>query len=128
MAASPSETDDQAARRREAEQLAYLGAAIQDQDTRVRVQIPRALAERAIRAWNRDDEQPLSEPEPEAERLARHRAGSLALIGLALTERGQELSDSYSVDLDAWLIGHSLDAADDLDLIVGGIEPRTPPH
>lgn len=42
-------------RRIEAEQLASIGAAIQHESTMVAVRIPVELAERAMRAWRRDD-------------------------------------------------------------------------
>ncbi len=55
--------------------------------------------------------------ESPTEGTIRHRAGSLALIGLAISERGRRVEDHVEVDLSAWLIGHALDAADDAGLL-----------
>lgn len=52
----------------------------------VRVRLPVALAERAVAAWERVDEGPVPPGESAAQRLARHRAGTLALIGLQVQE------------------------------------------
>ena len=87
------------------------------------MRISSELADLAITAWQRDDDSAgLSEESP-AERDARHRAGSLALIGLALVERGQLDGDHFEVDLEAWFIGHALDAADEFGLL--DLKPRT---
>jgi hypothetical protein len=79
----------------------------------VEVHLPRALAEAAVAAWNRDDLETV-EAETVGERLARHRAGSLALIGLAVTEGGRWEPDAVVVSLNAGLIALAVEAADDL--------------
>jgi len=79
----------------------------------VTVRIPATLARAAIAAWRREDEGELG-PESCEERVQRHRAGTLALIGLALEQRGRPDGDAVAVDLGPELIGLALDAADEL--------------
>ena len=99
--------------------LAQIGAALFPQPTRVVVRVPAELAEAAVSAWNREDIDDDPEREETAnETTARTRAGSFALIGAALEQRGEPTDDGHvSVDLDAWFIGHALDAADDAGLV-----------
>ena len=71
----------------------------------------------ASAAWARDD---LGDDEGEREsaRSARHQAGSLALIGLAVDERGVPTAGGQiEVEIDAWQIGSALDAADQRGLL-----------
>jgi hypothetical protein len=78
----------------------------------VEVRLPRDLADAAAAAWDRDD---LGEiPETPEQRVTRHRAGSLALIGLAVKERGRLEGDEVVVPLNAGLIAMAVDASDDL--------------
>jgi hypothetical protein len=79
----------------------------------VTVQLPYALAARAAAAWDRDDDGPLG-PEDAATRLDRYRAGTLALIGLAVRERGRREGDDVVVELGADLIARAVDASDDV--------------
>jgi hypothetical protein len=109
-----AETDAQAAYRRDAATLAGIGSVLRDAELpRIEVRLPVALAEAAVRAWEWDDEGELSSESSE-QRQQRHRAGALALIGLAISERGQNLGDEVVVGLAPELIGAALDAADDL--------------
>jgi hypothetical protein len=78
----------------------------------VEVRLPRVLAEAAARAWGREDLDDVNET-PE-QRRARHRAGTLALIGLAIKERGRWDGDEVVVPLNAGLVALAVDAADDL--------------
>ncbi|MEU4192783.1 hypothetical protein AB0E69_12850 [Kribbella sp. NPDC026611] len=79
----------------------------------IRVTVPAALAERAVDAWRREEANAVPQPEDAAYRLHRHRAGTLALIGLTITERGQLDADGNTVvDLDPELVGVAMDAAD----------------
>lgn len=55
---------------------------------RVKVRLPRRLAEQAVAAWELDDEGPI-DPESYEQRVQRHHAGTLGLIGLGIQERGQ---------------------------------------
>ena len=79
----------------------------------VTVRLPSVLADRAAVAWDRNDEGPLG-PEDAAARLARHRAGTLALIGAAVRERGRREGDEVVVELGAELIALAVDAGDDV--------------
>lgn len=81
---------------------------------RVEVRLPRRLAEQAVAAWERDDDQGHLDPETYEQRVQRHRAGTLGLIGLGIQERGHWDDDGVVVDLGADLIGVAVDASDDL--------------
>jgi hypothetical protein len=85
----------------------------------VTVTIPKTLAEKAVQAWERDDQ---GEPgdETHEEGLARTRAGTLALIGLTIQERGRWEDDHVVTELDSWYVGNALDAADDAGMIDPG--------
>jgi len=76
----------------------------------VSFRLPQALADAAVRAWERDDLDDV--PETPAQRLARHRAATLALIGVAIKERGVRDGDEIVVPLDAGLIALAMDAAE----------------
>lgn len=94
--------------------LAEMGAALRGQQfPQIPVRIPRALAERAVTAWKREVEEggTISKEAPE-ERTARHRAGTLALIGIAVDERGQRDGEDILVSLHPEQIGVALDATD----------------
>lgn len=99
--------------------LADIGAVLFDQETAVEVRLPRALADAAVAAWQRDHDDDHLDPGAESceDRIVRHRAGALALIGAALEDRPRADGDEVIVRLDAWLIGDSLNAADDRGLI-----------
>ena len=101
--------------RRDAEVLAEIGHALQNQALRVEVHLPAALAAHAVAAWERDDNGPRREETPDA-RVVRGRAAALALIGLAVRDRGRpDPNNGVQVDLDAWCVGTAIDAADELD-------------
>lgn len=108
--------------------LAAVGAALQHTDRRLIVEVPTDLAEAAVAAWARDDEEASVEGETFENRVVRHRAGTLALIGLALSERGRRFPSYVRVELDAWLVGRALDAADDHGLIVAAPERAARVH
>ena len=108
------DTEAQAQYRRDASVLAVLGsrfAAMKLPDVEVRM--PRALADTAVAAWERDDE---GAPDPEdlEQRTQRHRAASLALIGLSIVNGGRSEDDEIIVGLHPGLIGDALTVADDL--------------
>jgi len=109
-----AETDRRRLYREEARVLGEIGALLARTDLpRVTVRLPAVLARAAVAAWQRDDE---GEPDPESyeQRVVRHRAGALALIGLAVEERGRTEGDQVVVDLSPDLIGNAVHAADDL--------------
>jgi hypothetical protein len=60
---------------------------------------------------------------PEQTRL-RRRSGSLALIGLAVIERGIVDGDDVVVEIDAWQVGAALEAADDAGLLQDALGRR----
>jgi hypothetical protein len=96
--------------------LGEIGAFLRSADLpRIRVVLPQRLAQEAVAAWQRDDDGVIGRPEDPAGRMRRHRAGVLALIGLAITERGQrDVNGDILVDLDAELVGVAMDSADDV--------------
>lgn len=102
----------------EADTLAHIGAAIFPQPTKVRVRLPGNLADLALAAWHRDDDSP-SEPETTEQRVVRHQAGTLALIGLCVEQTGQPDNGEVVCELDSWYIGTALDAAEDHQLLAG---------
>lgn len=111
------ESASQVTYRRDAQLLGELGAVVVRVGLpRVEVRLPRALAEAAVAAWERDDEVPL-EPETFAQRVQRHRAATFSLIGLEITDRGRWEEEAVVVDLDAGLIAMAVDASDDLPLL-----------
>ena len=106
--------------------LADIGRAVFRQRTRVSVRLPRQLAELAVAAWKREDhEVELPEGETLEQRTTRLRAGTLALIGLAIEEGGTWDDDGVIVEIDAWHLGGAFDAADDAGLLKG-VRPSEP--
>jgi hypothetical protein len=107
-------TDRQRLCREDARILGQIGALLAETELpKVTVRLSSALARAAVEAWRREDE---DEPDKESaeQRVARRRAGTLALIGLALEEGGRDEGDFVLVDLSPDLIGFAVDAADDL--------------
>ena len=99
--------------------LAQIGAYLFLQPTRMKVRLPRELAEAAVLAWQREEVGSLDEEAP-TEKQIRGQAGTLALIGLSVerSTRDQDEDDGdVVVELDAWFIGAALDAADEAGLI-----------
>jgi hypothetical protein len=104
------------ARTTEAATLAEVGAVLRAASLPpVEVRLPVELARRAVAAWERDDTAPLVDLEPLADRHTRHLAGTLALIGLAIQERGTQHGDDVVVALPVELAGVAMDAADLID-------------
>lgn len=98
--------------------LAEIGGALAPQQAEVEVRLPRDLADAAVRAWQRtDDDATDLDAETCEQRVVRHRAGALALIGAALEDRGREDGGDVVVRLAAWFVGDALNAADDHNLI-----------
>jgi hypothetical protein len=96
----------------EADTLAELGAVLHTADLPdVEVRLPRELADRAVRAWERRDEGQLG-TETGAERDTRHRAGTLALIGLLISEYSFPEGDNIVVTLPVEFIGAAIVAAE----------------
>ncbi|MFF5211190.1 hypothetical protein [Streptosporangium sp. NPDC000396] len=101
--------------------LAEIGRFLGPQVTRLTVRLSRELAQAAVAAWNRDEEGEVGEETHEQVRL-RDRAASLALIGLAVSDRGVASGDEVVVELDVTEVAAALLAAYDEDII-----PLEPP-
>ncbi|MET9832640.1 hypothetical protein ABZ078_25790 [Streptomyces sp. NPDC006385] len=106
------EQDEQYARYRDdTEVLAAIGSRVAAQTGRVTVRLPRELAEAAMSAWHRDERH-----EPAAETAGRHAlrdgAAELALIGLAITERGRREGEVVTVELDIASAGAAVRASE----------------
>ncbi len=102
--------------RQDAAVLAEIGRFLGPQVTRLTVRLSRDLARTAVAAWEWDDEGEVGQETPE-QTLARDRAASLALIGLAVTERGVTSGDEVVVELDVMEVAAALLAAYDEDVI-----------
>jgi hypothetical protein len=78
----------------------------------VDIRLPKQLIEGAIAAWKADDadDGDLS-GETQDQARTRHRAATLALIGLELSEQDLEPGDHPAVRLQAHLVGDALKAA-----------------
>lgn len=110
----------------DAQTLAEIGRHLFLQPTRISVRLPRALAERAVAAWQRNEDTGALAPETAKERETRHRAGTLSLIGVSIEERAVAQGDEVVVEVDAWYIGEALEAANDAGLLDGiGARMRT---
>ncbi len=80
----------------------------------VEVRLPRALGEKAVAAWEREGNEGPVEPETYEQRVQRHHAGTLGLIGLSIVERGRWDGDGVVVPLGPDLIGVAIYAAEHL--------------
>jgi hypothetical protein len=98
---------------RDAEILRELGQALDAASPlSVEVRLPRQFVEAALAAWEADDanDTDTAGETPEAKRT-RHRAATLALIGLELAEQDVGQGDLPTVRLQAHLVGDALKAA-----------------
>jgi hypothetical protein len=108
------ETPDQRQFREDARVLGHIGWRLVHSDMPdVEVRLPRALAESAVAAWERDHEGP-ADPESHEQRAQRHHAGTLGLIGLSIENGGRWEADEVVVGLSPNPIGNAVNAADDL--------------
>ena len=93
------------------EDLAAIGREILAQPGSVATSLPIELADAAVRAWHRPDRPPLPAREsPEQFRL-RNRAGSLALLGLAIESIGYSVQNRMTVVLTEDLRSEAIRAA-----------------
>ncbi|MFE6492334.1 hypothetical protein [Streptomyces sp. NPDC057748] len=103
--------DEQYARYREdSKVLAAIGKHVDAQVGRVTVRLPRAVAEAAVDAWERDESGDLGEETHEQYAL-RDQAGDLALIGLVISERGRWEGEEVVIDLDVVSVGAAVRAS-----------------
>ncbi|MDG4825833.1 hypothetical protein O7635_28635 [Asanoa sp. WMMD1127] len=97
---------------RDAAVLATLGKSLLVDMPRIAVRIPVELADAASAAWSRDELDETRGETPEQERL-RSLAGDLALVGLAIEERGQRSKAWVNVTLDAAVFASAIRASED---------------
>ncbi|MFG2910179.1 hypothetical protein ACGF13_34645 [Kitasatospora sp. NPDC048286] len=90
--------------------LAAIGARLDTQYPTLTVRLPKDLARAAVAAWDRDELGDVGEETHEQYAL-RGDAGELALIGLAISERGREEGDEVVVDLHIDSIGLAVQAS-----------------
>jgi len=108
------DTETQAQYRRDASVLAALGSQFLRMTLpNVEVRVPRALTDKVVAAWERDEEGSL-DPKDSEQRIQCHQAASLALIGLSTVNGGLLDGDEIVVGLQPGLIGDPLNGADDL--------------
>lgn len=94
--------------------LATIGEWISPRVQLVSVRLPHELAEAAVAAWNRDETGNIGEEAPDQYAL-RDRAAELALIGLAVSERGRRDGEDVVVDLHATSVAAAIHAAQSPD-------------
>ncbi|MED7951023.1 hypothetical protein [Streptomyces sp. BE303] len=87
-----------------------IGEHVDAQVGRVTVRLPRAVAEAAVDAWERDELGDLGEETHEQYAL-RDQAGDLALIGLVISERGRWEGEEVVIDLDVASAGAAVRAS-----------------
>ena len=108
------ESEDQLAFREQAATLGEIGSVLARRALpEIEVRLPKDLARAAVQAWEWDDSGE-SEPETPDQEIERHRAGTLALIGLAVSERGRTDGGEVVVRLSPDLVGLAIDAAHDV--------------
>ncbi|CAL9348307.1 hypothetical protein [Streptomyces sp. enrichment culture] len=91
--------------------LAAIGARVEAQHARVTVRLPKDLADAAVAAWQRDEREAPG-AETAARRRLRDHAAELALIGLAIAERGRWEGGAVLVDLAIGSAGAAVRAAE----------------
>ncbi|MFE6666680.1 hypothetical protein ACFVFH_24350 [Streptomyces sp. NPDC057697] len=97
--------------REDSKVLAAIGKHIDAQIGPITVRLARDVAEAAVKAWERDESGDLPEETHEQYAL-RDRAGELALIGLAISERGRWEGDEVVIALHVASAGAALRASD----------------
>jgi hypothetical protein len=99
---------------RDRDVLIEIGRQLRSQNVRHTVTLPTFLAEKAVAAWERDDDTDYdSANETEEQARLRAHAATLAFIGLDLKERGSVSGPVCVIDLPAREIADALAAADD---------------
>ena len=101
------ETGAQRRYRADAGVLAEIGGRVAAQVEPVTVRIPRRLAAEAVRAWQRDETEPAG-AETAEQAIVRAFAAALALIGVAVEERGTTDGDDVLVSLSPQQIAAAL--------------------
>ncbi|MFF4343705.1 hypothetical protein ACFY00_27685 [Kitasatospora sp. NPDC001540] len=96
--------------RADSKALAAIGEHVDAQVGQVTVRLPGVVAEAAVDAWERDELGGRA-PETHEEYELRDQAAELALIGLAISERGRWEGEDVVVDLDVASAGAALRAS-----------------
>lgn len=96
--------------REDSKVLAAIGEHVDTQVGRVTVRLPRAVAEAAVDAWERDELGGLA-PESHEQYMLRDRAAELAFIGLAISQPGRWEGEEVVIDLDVAAAGAALRAS-----------------
>jgi hypothetical protein len=96
--------------REDSKLLAAIGTLIEAQTAPVVVRLPRALAEAAVAAWDRDESDEVGE-ETHEQYAVRDHAAELALIGLAISQSGRWDGDEVVVELDVAAAGAAVRAS-----------------
>ena len=107
----------------DAQVLQEVGRALYPQIPKVEVRIDHRLADQAVAAWQREEDEGDLQGETAEQQCIRDQAASLALIGLAIDETGLEDGDEVVFEVDAWLIGRAPSAAED----AGRLNDTSPP-
>ncbi|MGP3975699.1 hypothetical protein ACTWQF_17155 [Streptomyces sp. 8N114] len=102
--------------REDAKSLAAIGTCVEAQAGRVTVRLPKVLAEAAVAAWHRDEpEAPHGlGDETHGQHAIRENAAELALIGLAISERGRWENEEVVIDMDVASAGAAVRAHEDV--------------
>jgi hypothetical protein len=105
-----TDSSTQSRYRQDTNVAAAIGRAVAGQLPSTTVRIPVELADQAVRAWHRDEQEVA--PETDEHRIMRGFAAALALIGLAVEERGERDGTDVTVTLAADQIAACVFAAD----------------
>jgi hypothetical protein len=107
--------------RSDSDALIRLGVELAEQADdmpRIRVRIPRALAEDAVASWDWEEPegyQPSADETCE-QRIERGRSATLAMIGMTIQEEGVWREVHVEVELHPWHLGVTLEASDDAEV------------
>ena len=88
--------------------LAMIGDAFAGMPANASPRLPRDLAQAAVAAWRRDESDQPASPETEDQRMVRDHAATLALIGLAVLNNTDLVSESIEVSLSPELVAAAL--------------------
>ncbi len=100
--------------REDSRALAAIGRFVDAQVGKVTVRLPRAVAQAAVDAWERDDSAEVDEVDEETpeQYVLRDHAAELALIGIAISERGRWEGEELVIDLDLASAGAAVRASE----------------
>ena len=103
---------------KDAELLVKIGRALDKQKLGVTVTLPRALAVRAVRSWDRDFDDDVvldTAKETPSQRRTRHRSGTVGLIVDSVKSAGKGHGKVIKVRLHPWFVADALRAFYDED-------------